>query len=321
MHAQRPPTPAIPVAPSPNPPSTLLDGRYRLGRVIGHGAFGRVHEAENIALRRVVAIKILTSTSADAARRMRQEARVLAALHHPNICDVYDVGALEDGRPFIVLERLRGETLDVRLKREGRLSPERVVPLFAQILSALQAAHGAGIIHRDLKPANVFLVGQIGSAPTVKLLDFGLAKDLLDEAAPTALGMRCGSPTHMSPEQLRGDPVDARSDLFAVGIMLFEVLTGGHPFYASTILEIATRILRSPAPSVRRARSSLPAWIDEIVRRALEKDPEMRFGSAAEMERAFLANQAWRQTVSDDSTTNVAIAKLRTSSSTMPRVR
>jgi serine/threonine-protein kinase len=125
----------------------------------------------------------------------------------------------------------------------------------------------------------------------------------------------------MSPEQLRGDPLDGRSDLFAVGIMLYEVLTGGHPFYANTILEIATKIMRSPAPSIRRARASLPAWADEIVQRALEKDPEKRFGSAAEMERAFLAHQAWRQTTSDDSTTNVAIAKLRTSSSTMPRVR
>ena len=308
-------------APSPTPPSALIDSRYRLGRVIGNGAFGRVHEAENISLRRIVAIKILTSTSPDAARRMRQEARVLAGLHHPNICTVYDVGALEDGRPFIVLERLRGETLAVRLERERRLTVERVVPIFTQILSALQAAHGAGIVHRDLKPANVFLVGEVGAPPTVKLLDFGLAKDLFDEESGTAFGSRCGSPTHMSPEQLRGDPLDARSDLFAVGIMLFEALAGGHPFYAGTILEIATKIMRSSAQSVRRARPSLPVWIDDVVRCALQKQPEERFGSAAEMQRELLANQVWRQSFSDESTTNVKLAQLRSSSSSMPRVR
>jgi eukaryotic-like serine/threonine-protein kinase len=315
MHAQRG------EVESPSPPSTLIDGRYRLGRVIGKGAFGRVHEAENVSLRRVVAIKLLTSTSSDAARRMRQEARVLAAINHPNICNVYDVGALDDGRPFIVLERLRGETLDVRLKRETRLSVERVVPIFTQVLSALQAAHGAGIVHRDLKPENVFLVGEIGVPPTVKLLDFGLAKDLLDEGSGTAFGARCGSPTHMSPEQLRGDLLDARSDLFAVGIMLFQALAGVHPFHAGTVLEIATKIMRSRAPSIRRARPSLPAWIDEIVARALQKQPDARFHSAEEMHRALLAHQSWRQSISDDSTTNVAIARIRTSSSTTPGVR
>jgi len=314
MHAQRQTPPRLPTG--------LIAGKYRLGRMIGSGAFGRVHEAENVALRRVVAMKILTSTSPDAARRMRREARVLAGLHHANICDVYDVGELDDGRPFIVLERLRGETLAARLARERRLSLEKVVQIFTQVLSALQAAHGAGVIHRDLKPANVFLAEEVGCPPIVKLVDFGLAKDLLDEGSSTALGTRCGSPSHMSPEQLRGDPLDGRSDLFAVGIMLFESLAGGHPFYASTIVEIATRILRAPAPSLRRARPSLPGWIEEVVLGALQKEPEWRFDSAAQMQRALLATESWRQSFSgEDSATDLAILRVRSSSSTTPSAR
>jgi serine/threonine-protein kinase len=308
MHAARPPAPFA-------PPASLVAGKYRIGRMLGSGSFGRVHEAENVALGRIVAIKFLTSTSEDAARRMRREARVLAGLHHSNVCDVYDFGALEDGRPFIVLERLRGETLASRLRREKRLSLEQTVQMFAQILSALQAAHQAGIIHRDLKPANVFLVEEAGCPPIVKLVDFGLAKDLLDDGSSTALGVRCGSPTHMSPEQLRGDPLDGRSDLFAVGIMFFEALAGGHPFYAPNLVEITRKIVKAPTPSLRRARPSLPAWTDEVVIGALQKDPEWRFGSAAEMQRSLVAREAWRQSMSDDSSTNVALPRIRGSSS------
>ena len=310
--SSRPAKPAAPILP------TLVAGKYRLGRVIGSGGFGSVHEAENVALGRVVAMKILTTASVDSARRMRREARVLAGLHHANICDVYDVGALEDGRPFIVLERLRGETLESRLLRERRLPLERTVQIFAQVLSALQAAHGTGIIHRDLKPANVFLVEAAGCPPIVKLVDFGLAKDLLDEGSATRPGVTCGSPPYMSPEQLRGNPLDARSDLFGLGVMLFEVLGGRHPFFANTVIELATKILNTPTPGLRALRPSLPAWVEIVVRRALEKKPGNRFGSAAEMQRALLASESWRQSSTDlsETITHVSVPRLAGGSST-----
>jgi serine/threonine-protein kinase len=314
MHTQRPPGPSV----APPAPAPLLAGKYRLGRMIGSGSFGTVHEAENVPLGRGVAIKILTSTSPDAARRMRREARVLAGIHHTNICDVYDVGELPDGRPFIVLEWLRGKTLDARLHQEGRMSLEKVVQIFAQVLSALQAAHTAGILHRDLKPANVFLAEEAGCPPIVKLVDFGLAKVMLDDASTTAVGSRCGSPSHMSPEQLRGQELDGRSDLFAVGIMLFESLAGGHPFWASNVVEITSKIMMAPTPSLRRARPSLPAWIEQVVGRALEKWPDRRYGSAAEMQRALLASESWRQSYSDDTVTGVSLPQVWSSASKTP---
>jgi serine/threonine-protein kinase len=301
--------------------STLIAGKYRLGRLIGSGAFGRVHEAENVPLGRGVAIKILTSPSADSARRMRREARVLAGLHHTNICDVYDVGAFDDGRPFIVLEWLRGETLQARLERERRLSLEKTTQIFVQILSALQAAHSTGIIHRDLKPANVFLVEEAGCPPIVKLVDFGLAKDLLEEGSATGVGITCGSPPYMSPEQIQGHPLDDRSDVFAVGVMLFEVLVGDHPFSAKTTVELASKILNAPTPSLRRKRPSLAAWVERVVERALAKDPDHRFDSAAEMQRALLASEVWRQSprsFDDEMITQVSLPRMSSSSSTTP---
>lgn len=313
--------PAPPAPPGlPAPRQHLIAGKYKVGRQIGQGAFGYVLEAENVAIGRIVAIKILSKASADSARRMRREARVLAGLHHTNICDVYDVGSLPDGRPFIVLERLRGETLDARLQRERRFSLERTVQIFSQILSALQAAHSTGIIHRDLKPANVFLVEAAGCPPIVKLVDFGLAKDLHESGSATRPGVACGSPPHMSPEQLRGDPVDERSDLFALGVMLYQVLAGRHPFFASTVFELASKILHEPAPALRRVRPTLPAWVEVVVRRALEKRPDNRFSCAAEMQRALLASESWRDCGSDvtETITHVSLPRLSNSSTGTP---
>ena len=264
---------------------TLIAGKYEVVRRIGAGGMGEVFEAENTVLGRIVAIKIVSGSGTEAAARLRREAEVIASLQHPNICDVYDVGALPDGSPFLVLERLTGETLESHLRRERRIRPIRAIELFTQILSGLQVAHAAGIVHRDLKPANVFLTERIGCPPLVKILDFGFAKDVSGRMRTmTQPGRRCGTPAYMSPEQLFGRPLDLRSDLFSVGIMLFEALSAQHPFAGASVTEMTVKIARDPTPALPPRVSKELA---EIVRKALEKDPAARPKSALEMQTAL----------------------------------
>jgi serine/threonine-protein kinase len=273
-----------------------LDRKYRIVRRIGSGGMGEVFEAENLVLRRRVAIKLVSSSarvSEEAIARLRREASAISCLHHPNVCDVYDMGVLEDGKPYLVLEHLKGETLERRLAAR-RLTSSAAIEIFSQILSGLQMAHGVGIIHRDLKPANVFLVSRAGCGPLVKLLDFGFAKDVSGTLWRTITrpGMACGTPQYMSPEQLRAQPVDARSDVFAVGVMLFEALAGVHPFRGMSVLDIGTKIIRESAPRLRAVRPSVSPLLDDVVARALAKRPEDRFASALEMQRALLDEES-----------------------------
>lgn len=300
----------------------IVGDRYRIDALIGSGGMGAVVSATHVEVGQRVAIKFLLDVHPQTVARFEREGRLLVRLKSPHVARVFDVGVMDDDAPYIVMEHLEGQDLADLVGAVGRVPYEEVVDYVLQACDAIAEAHALGIVHRDLKPANVFLAEEAGGPPLVKLVDFGLAKDLLDEGTSTALGTRCGSPSHMSPEQVRGDPLDGRSDLFAVGIMLFEALAGGHPFYASTIVDIATRILRAPVPSLRRARPSLPAWIEEVVLGALQKEPEWRFESAAQMQRALLATESWRQSFSgEDSATNVAILRVRASSSTTPGTR
>jgi serine/threonine-protein kinase len=272
----------------------VIDGKYRVIRRIGRGGMGDVFEAENLILKRRVAIKVVASSrGGDAAVRLAHEARTIAALRHPNICDVYDTGTTADGKPYLVLEYLDGEGLDARLRR-GRMSPSAVIELFSQMLSALQTAHSSGIVHRDLKPANVFLVERAGCAPLVKVLDFGFAKDLSGTLFRTITrpGIACGTPNYMAPEQLRALPIDARADLFSVGVMLFEALSGRHPFPGTTPLEVGASILREAPRRLSAYRPELADLFDEIIARALEKDPNFRYASALAMQRALLGAPA-----------------------------
>jgi eukaryotic-like serine/threonine-protein kinase len=238
-----------------------------------------------------VAIKIVRGAIAtpEAIARLEREVLLVSAVHHPNICDVYDAGALSDGSPFIVLERLYGETLDQVVLRSKRLTLENVVDIFTQVLSGLQAAHGAQIVHRDLKPQNVFAVDRLGCAPLIKLLDFGLARDVSGMRAKTITkpGALLGTLRYMSPEQLIGKRVDARADLFAVGVMLYEALTGRHPFDAPTLADLQASILReSPVPLLSR-REDLPRAVADVVDRALAKDPDKRWSTAVDLQRAL----------------------------------
>ena len=269
---------------------TLIGNKYLIEKLIGRGGIAEVFEAQNTMLRRTVAIKVVSlAGDSDSTKRLLREAELVAAIQHPNICDVYDTGTLPDGAPFIVLERLSGETFDAQLRRMKQIPIALMADIFLQILSGLQAAHGANIVHRDLKPKNVFLVDRLGLAPIVKLLDFGLAKDLSGRLGPsiTQPGMAVGTPAYMSPEQVRGESASPRSDLFAVAVMLYETVTGVHPFAAESRLDLATNLLCCEPVHASEHRPELPAALGKLLERALAKAPGDRFATALEFQKAI----------------------------------
>ena len=276
---------------------TVLGGRYRVLRLIGGGGMGQVYEAENLVLQRVVAIKVVApGGNPEALLRLEREAQLVAALKHPNICDVYDVGRADDGKPYVVFERLFGETLAAHIKRVGRLPIPATIDIFSQMLSGLQVAHDVRIVHRDLKPQNVFLVDRAGFSPLVKIVDFGFARDLSSVGADrlTKPGNMCGTVQYMSPEQLRNDSMGHQSDLFAVGIMLYEALTARHPFAATSPVELQTNIMRASPVSIRSRRNGVPRALDDLVLRTLSAAPHDRPASALELQAALLSLSADR---------------------------
>lgn len=272
---------------------------YRVIQKLGSGGMGVVYEAEDIRLHRRVALKFLPDdTTSDPAtlQRFRREAEAASALNHPHICTVYDIDEHE-GRPFIVMEKLAGTTLR-NLIEQTRLPADRILTLGGQVADALVAAHAAGIIHRDLKPANIF-VTERGDA---KLLDFGLARLALAHSAPasaesetdvqpenlTTPGTTVGTIAYMSPEQARGETVDARSDLFSLGAVLYEMATGVQPFRGTTIPAIAAAILTESVPPPSQLNREIPHDLDRVILGALEKDRELRVQSAAELRAELL---------------------------------
>ena len=250
---------------------------------------GEVYEARDTRLERTVAIKVLPAELAkDAAARARfdREAKSIAALNHPNICALHDIGDA-DGHGFLVMERLEGETLQDRLQR-GPLDVEHIVDYGIALADALDAAHSRGLIHRDLKPANVFIT----TRGVVKILDFGLAKSLQEsdadvtravEEALTVAGTTLGTVAYMSPEQLRAEPLDVRTDLFSLGLVLYEMATGQRAFPGNTSAVVAAGILNQQTPAPRTLRPDLPERLEETILKTLEKDLSVRCQSAAEL--------------------------------------
>ncbi len=253
--------------------------RYRVTRLIGAGGMGRVYEVEHVELGKRFVLKALQrelSRREDLVARLRNEWRALARLEHPNIVNVTDAGTSDNGVPFYVMERLEGETLSALLHRHRRLMPQQALAIAAGILDGLHAAHQIGVVHRDVKPPNIFL-----TAPTtVKVLDFGIAKIKDAKDVITARGLAVGTPRYMSPEQAQGTPVDARSDIYATGLMLFEMVSGVGPFdNARDHNELLLAHLGQKAPLLSSISVVAPE-LDAIVAGMLAKDPRERPPSA-----------------------------------------
>jgi serine/threonine protein kinase len=267
--------------------ATTIGDRYYLRRLCGEGAMGRVYEAHHIEIGRRVAIKILHSTfrhTPDVVERFRREARAASKIGHPNIVDVTDSGTTPDGAFFFVMEYLDGLDLEQLIRREGALPVERALLIAAQVCRALTAAHSAGIIHRDLKPANVMLVRQRDQEDFVKVLDFGISKQSdLDPAAGTrAVGLTnpdvaVGTPIYMAPEQAAGHPADARTDVYAVGELLFEMLTGKSAFSGADVIVVFNKKANVEPPPLRAMRPDAPAELEAVLVRAMSRRPEDRF--------------------------------------------
>jgi serine/threonine-protein kinase len=265
----------------------ILD-RYKLVEKIGQGGSGAIYRGEHTTLKKKVAVKLLhaqLSTDDTALERFRREATTVASLENEHILQVLDYGRSDDNRLFFAMEFLEGETLTKVIERERQLTVERTVDILTQICEGLIEAHELGYVHRDLRPRNVFLVNKRGRADFVKLLDFGLAKLILPdaEAKQTAMGMTFGDPRYMSPEQARGEPLDRRSDIYSLGAVAFEMLTGSPPYLGSGTFEILQQHLDAPVPKVRDRRPDCPAWLDAAVQKALAKKPDGRFETVAKM--------------------------------------
>ncbi len=258
---------------------------YRILSKLGSGGMGVVYEAEDIRLGRRVALKFLPESLAHDERtlqRFEREARIASSLNHPNICTIYEVEE-HDHQPVIVMELLEGESLKERL-RKGPISTDELLDFGIQATGALEAAHAKGIIHRDIKPGNIFIIGQV----RVKILDFGLAKvgpaeDQSEEESLTLAGVIPGTTSYMSPEQVRGEEIDVRSDLFSLGVVLYEMATGQRPFVAKNRVLLMNAILNARPAAASSVNRSLPAALDTIIARALEKDRDQRFQRAADI--------------------------------------
>ena len=262
---------------------TVLNGTYRLEATLGAGAMGTVHAARHLRTGRAYAVTILRPDARagdDRARRVEREATAAGALGHPSIVAVHDLDVTPDGTRYLVMDLLRGETLERRLAR-GPLPFEEARRVAQGLAAALTVSHGAGLLHRDIKPANVFLAEGEGAPPRAVLLDFGLVKHM-DEAAASRLtssGAAIGTPLYMSPEQARGEELDARSDVYALGAVTYEMATGAPPFAGRALADVYARLLTEAAPPAS-AIARVPAGLDAVLARALAKRREDRFADA-----------------------------------------
>ncbi|HEU5077380.1 MAG TPA: serine/threonine-protein kinase, partial [Polyangiaceae bacterium] len=260
----------------------VLAGRYRLLHQLGQGGMGSVWTAEHLALHSLVAVKLLDEQIAknpDAVERFRREAQAAATLRSAHVVQVLDYG-VDGTTPFLVMEALKGEDLAARLQRSGRLEPMALFEIMQQVARAVGRAHEAGIVHRDLKPENVFLVDE-GDHEIVKVLDFGIAKSVAPGFAPSATrtGVTMGTPYYMSPEQAEGKrEVDHRTDLWALGVIASECLTGVRPFDGQTFGELLLNICARPAP-VPSTLAVVPPYFDAWFAKATDRDPARRFSS------------------------------------------
>ncbi len=265
-----------------------LDNKYRIVRVIGRGGMGVVYEAEHTTLGKRVAIKLMLEKytgDSEAVARFSREALAASRIGNPHIIDVMDIGTAPDGRSFVVMELLSGAPLSKVIEDHGPMPPQRAISIMRQVLKAVGAAHAKGIVHRDLKPDNIFLLDHDPSSDFVKLLDFGISKMIdpdLQVAATklTTTGVVMGTPLYMAPEQAMGVDIDHLADVYACGVIMYELLAGKPPFDGATYAVLVAKLLTSEPPLLTDYRPGLAPKLVAAVHRALEKDPKKRFQSA-----------------------------------------
>jgi eukaryotic-like serine/threonine-protein kinase len=286
---------------------SVLAGKYRVERVIGEGGMGVVIAAFHEGLKQKVALKFLHGAHArnhEVVARFLREGRAAAQIQSEHVGRVTDVGTLDNGAPYLVMEYLDGSDLSGLLRKSGTLSVDDAVDYVLQACEAIAEAHMVGIVHRDLKPANLFLTARRDGSPCVKVLDFGISKvsaSAGDTEALTRTTGTMGSPLYMSPEQLRSArDVDARTDLWAIGVILFEILTGQQPFLADEVPQLTIKIVMEPPTPLRSLRPDVPPGLDSVIMRCLEKDPAGRYSNVGELALALAPFASRRSRLSID---------------------
>jgi serine/threonine-protein kinase len=266
----------------------VVDNKYRIEQLLGRGGMGAVYRARDMRLDRLVALKVVRAEllgDPEARLRFRREAQIVAKLQHPSIVAVYDYGTFADGGAFLVMELVRGEDLRQALQREGRLDPAWAMRILNDVCAAIEVAHREGVLHRDLKPENIILPG---GAVDAKVLDFGVAKVVAPEGGDaaagsgqptlmTAPGLIIGTPAYMAPEQFNGEAADARTDIFSLGVIAYEMLSGNLPFGRGTLAETVLAHTRGVPPM---PPGTAPPEVERAIRAALDSDPDRRPASA-----------------------------------------
>ena len=281
---------------TPDLVGTVLAGRYRIVQRLGEGAMGTVYLGEHLRIGRRDAVKVLRDTlSADreTIARFMRGARILSSIRHPNVCTIYDFSDTDEGLQYLAMELVVGESLKDLLDRERVLSPLRALRIALQVADALQAAHEQAVVHRDLKPANIMIVPGKSGEDAIKVVDFDIAKGPRDEEGSevTRLGFVVGTPEYMSPEQLVGERIDGRSDLYSLGLVLFRMLSGVLPFRSSALQEMMVERLTQPPLTLMEVcpEASFPPGLQAILSRTLERRAEDRYASAADVQRDLAA--------------------------------
>ncbi len=273
----------------------LIGEKYKIDEILGIGGFSTVYKAEQSGLRRSVAVKILNAefvAKPDKIRRFQNEAEMISTLVHSNVATVYDYGVLSEGQPYLVMEFAPGKTLAAVLSEIKVMPPERAVQIFLQVCDGVIAAHSKGLIHRDLKPSNIVLLQSDDNVDRVKILDFGLAKVISEEAGQhenlTLTGEVLGTPAYMAPEQCMGTAVDVRTDIYCFGCVMYEVLSGRLPLDGETSYEVMHKHINESPISLSKSGAPVPARLVRIVSKALQKDPDDRYQNFEDLKDALV---------------------------------
>ncbi len=296
----------VQVAQQTYPAGTIIGGRYQVQQVIGIGGFGAVYRCTQLNMNQTVAVKVLRNehlTSLEHVKRFTREAQSVSRLKHPNTIHIFDFGSHTDGALYVAMEFLEGETLAQRLDDHGQIYWETMVQIAIQVCHSLTEAHATGLVHRDLKPENIMLIPVAGDPNFVKVLDFGIAKMQKDptkpgEASLTEAGMIMGTPTYMAPEQAKGEEVDARADVYALGVLMYEGLTGHPPFQDATAMKVLVAHIKDPVkPFPRRGDpGEPPVELEQVVLQCLEKEPFRRPTSTVQLvDRLMLSTRRARE--------------------------